>query len=249
MRLFRIRGEDQDWLANLPETSMGLQVTAGSEASYDELVLAIGGQVAVYYRELLRHDGEVSAIEILSETWLSRDDHALETTREEQFADWLERLKPFEMPLQNSRIVPSIEFKLFPIGPFPQPPPPSQWTYGHLPFVGLTGADEVYYRWEPWPTSKRIHQITGKVVPGTFTAPMSELPFMPTGFSAVARLALPGLLPACFRWELQPPARTPTRCGAGVPMYGQSGGGVEVAFNDGFNNIGPIANPVVLPPL
>ena len=35
--------------------------------------------------------------------------------------------------------------------------------------------------------------------------------------------------------------------GASVPLYGQSGGGVEVMFPKGTKNRGPIANPVVLP--
>ncbi len=34
----------------------------------------------------------------------------------------------------------------------------------------------------------------------------------------------------------------PLRCGASFPLYGQSGGGVEVEFSKGFKNLGPIAN-------
>ncbi len=83
----------------------------------------------------------------------------------------------------------------------------------------------------------------------TYAAPASEAPFAPTGFAAVARFALPNLMPACFRWELQPVAGTHLECGASVPLYGQSGGGVEVKFTSLTNNRCSIADPIVLPAL
>jgi hypothetical protein len=65
----------------------------------------------------------------------------------------------------------------------------------------------------------------------------------------VARFALPNFLPACFRWELQPVAGTTLECGASVPLFGQSGGGVEVKFVSQTDNRCPIADPIVLPAL
>jgi hypothetical protein len=56
-------------------------------------------------------------------------------------------------------------------------------------------------------------------------------------------------MPACYRYELQPDANTDIECGASVPLYGQSGGGVEVKFVKQTNNRCAIANPVVLPAL
>jgi hypothetical protein len=249
MRLYRIREEHEEWLANKPETSMGLHVLAGERYDSYDWIIILGGQVAIFARELLPRHGKFEPIDYLEEPWLRQDSRGLETDRSHLFEEWFRTLRMLDHSLENDRIISSMEFKLFPIGPFPNPPQPGQWTYGHLPFIGLTGTSDVYYRWEPWPSSKRINQATGMVAPGTFTAPLSEIPFMPTGFSAVARLALPGLLPACFRWELKPPPNTSTRCGASVPLYGQSGGGVEVAFQGGFHNVGPIANPVILPVL
>lgn len=143
-----------------------------------------------------------------------------------------------------------------PPSPPPPPPPPSPpaappHVYGHLPFHTATGPEDVYYRYESFPTSRRINQGGGTIAPGTYAAPASELFFMPTGLSAVARQALPSLMPASWRWELQPVAGTPIRYGASVPLYGQSGGGVEVRFekHPHTQNRGPIANPVVLPDL
>jgi hypothetical protein len=52
-----------------------------------------------------------------------------------------------------------------------------------------------------------------------------------------------------FRWELQPNRGTSILCGAVVPMYTQAGGGVEVCFDTGATNIGPIADQLIIPPL
>jgi len=65
----------------------------------------------------------------------------------------------------------------------------------------------------------------------------------------VARFALPSLMPACYRYELQPVTGTVIECGAAVPLYGQSGGGVEVKFTSLTKNRCPIADPIVLPAL
>jgi hypothetical protein len=73
------------------------------------------------------------------------------------------------------------------------------------------------------------------------------MPFTPTGLSAVGRFALPLLFPACWRYELTLPLGTRLFYGASVPLYGQSGGTVEVMFPDLFTNVGPIPPPTVLP--
>ncbi len=119
----------------------------------------------------------------------------------------------------------------------------------HLPFSTQTEDREVFYRWEAFPSSRRIHQSSNSVDPWTFASPQSEVAFAPTGFAAVARAALPSFFPAVFRWELQPQPGTSILCGAVVPMFGQAGGGVEVCFDQGANNVGPIANQVIIQPL
>ena len=135
----------------------------------------------------------------------------------------------------------------------PLPPPPSRppSIYGHLPFATTTFPETVIYRWEAFPTSRKINRSVNPptIAKDTYAAPASETPFAPTGFAAVARFALPNLMPACFRWELQPVAGTHLECGASVPLYGQSGGGVEVKFTSLTNNRCPIADPIVLPAL
>ena len=90
---------------------------------------------------------------------------------------------------------------------------------------------------------------TDEVLAGTFGFPASELNFVPTGFAAVGRYALPDLPPACRRYEITPPTGYTLQCGASVPLYGQAGGGVEVMFPKKFKNAVTIQLPTVLPPL
>jgi hypothetical protein len=132
------------------------------------------------------------------------------------------------------------------------PPPPSlpQNFYGHLPFKTTTLEHEHFYRFEPWPNSRKITVgDPGTIAAETYASPSAELRFLNTGFAAVARNALPSFFPAVFRYELQPPPFTDIHCGAIIPNFGQSGGGVEVYFPAQVRNQGPIANPVVIPPL
>jgi hypothetical protein len=54
-------------------------------------------------------------------------------------------------------------------------------------------------------------------------------------------------MPACYRYELQPVAGTRIERGAAVPLYGHSGGGVEVKFTNLTKNRCAITDPIVLP--
>jgi hypothetical protein len=141
-------------------------------------------------------------------------------------------------------------FILNPPGYLPPTPARPAHIYGHLPFDGTTQANDVFYRCEHWLTSRRVLLSTGNVLAGTYGFPKSELPFVPTGFAAVARYALPNLPPACRQYEIRPPAGYTLKCGAAVPLYGQAGGGVEVMFPKNFvNSVVPIPPPTVLQPL
>ena len=81
----------------------------------------------------------------------------------------------------------------------------------------------------------------------TFASPKLDASFINSGLGAVARYALPSLLPACWRYQLTPASGTTVYYGACVPQFGQSGGGVEVMFPTVFPNHGPIPKPTVLP--
>jgi hypothetical protein len=130
-------------------------------------------------------------------------------------------------------------------------PPGTPSIHGHLPFQTVGTGLDIYYRFEAWPTSRRVNQRAKTILNGTFASPSSELQFLPTGFAAVARNALPSFFPAVFRYELAPNVGTTVLCGAVVPMFGMSGGGVEAILNrlPHTKNRGPIANPAIINPL
>jgi hypothetical protein len=140
-------------------------------------------------------------------------------------------------------------FILHSYGYLPPAPPRPAYVYGHLPFSGVTQPGDVFYRCEHWANSRRVLRGTDEVLANTYGFPASESNFVPTGFAAVGRYALPDLPPACRRYEITPPTGYTVQCGACVPLYGQAGGGVEVMFPKRFKNAVTIPPPIVLPPL
>jgi hypothetical protein len=94
----------------------------------------------------------------------------------------------------------------------------------------------VFYRYSAFTPDRRVDPITGSFLAGTYAAPESEVPFVPTGFLAVGRFALPNILPASHRYEIEAPARTAVDFGTVAPAYGQAGGGVESYFANAVTN-------------
>jgi hypothetical protein len=255
-RIFRLKTEQQEKFAAFPEVFQGVQVGFLTHAAWTRQVcLVIGGLVVVVFQDGLQDE----LAKFFAVTWRSTIPPA--NTIVERYEDWLKSLnEPNEIdPVDAVR-----DFVAFAVSTNSPPPPPNRSSlvpvppgfpgsgtavYGHLPFKSNTEDREVFFRWEAWPTSRRILTARNEVVADTFASPHSEVPFIPTGFAAVGRTALPSLFPAVFRYEIKPPPTTPILCGAVVPMFGQSGGGVEVCFTSQFTNQGPIADPIVLAPL
>jgi len=238
----------------------------------EEYCLVVDCQVAVYFDELLQSELD----RFYGATWGGEPPHLDEEDTEaivRRYLNWMDRLPP----LREAEVVEAMTrqemFDMFTAFSRNPPPPPNRPglvrgprhprggppnVRGHLPFKTRTKAREVFYKYEAWPISQRL--VSGSpctIAPGTYASPSTETLFMPTGFSAVARNALPSFFPACFRHEIQPKTGSEIRCGAIVPMYGQAGGGVEVMFLGDTRrtppgpaeNRGPFANPVIIPPL
>jgi hypothetical protein len=255
-RIYRLKPKQQEAFAAFPEVYQGVQVGRITHGSWTDVVcLVIGGLVAV----VVQDDLLIELKAFLSATW--RPPQPTLTSIVQRYEDWLQMLhEPDKLePIDSSRdfVAFAVSTNIPPpppnrtsVTPAPPGPPPGGGTavYGHLPFRSITEDREVFFRWEPWPTSRRVLTATNIIVPDTFASPHSEVPFVPTGFAAVARASLPSLFPAVFRYELKPPIATAILCGAVVPMFGQSGGGVEVCFTNQFANQGPIAQPIVIPP-
>ena len=109
-------------------------------------------------------------------------------------------------------------------------------------------ANRIFYRYSAFNPDKRVDPKTGSFLAGTYAAPGSEVPFLPTGFVAVGRFALPNVLPASYRYEIDAPVETSVDFGTVAPAFGQAGGGVEAYFANAVTNaIVPPAPTATLP--
>lgn len=241
MSVSRLSDEDIAIFAALPEVDMDIQI-GKIDVRY---VLIVSGRIVVEYNDELT--GSLAAYDDVTSPRLRESDRDRARRLEHWWSSLPMATKVDPTSVEEAQIALGF-IHLGPHSPLPSPPWHPPHVYGHLPFSGICSGSDVFYRFEHYPTSKRIDLKTGNVfLGGTYGAPPSELAFVVTGLGAVARYALPSLFPACWQYELQPPAGTRIKYGASVPLYGQSGGGVEVFFPNPFKNVKPIAPPVVLP--
>ncbi len=91
-----------------------------------------------------------------------------------------------------------------------------------------------YYRFSPYYKDKRISP-DGSFIPGTYATTYNDMHFVPSGFAAVGRYALPNPASAQFVFPILTYDR-PTLMGTATPNFGQAGGGVEVLFQTGAKN-------------
>lgn len=241
MSFFRLTDDQSREMANQPEVAMDIQVVRLPPIGQHAII--IGARLAITEDEYSREDpSEISEI-------MGRERIPTPEGYGRRLVAWTNRLDP--CPAISIVSLPAAHLKLIHLGPlgthFGMPARPS-FIYGHLPFHGLCGGSDVFYRYEAYPTSLRIDQALNKTTKrDTYAAPLSERDFTLTGLSAVGRFALPSLAPHSTRWELTPVANTPVHYGASVPLYGQSGGAVEVMFPKPFDNAVAIPNPTQLP--
>jgi hypothetical protein len=240
MGITKLTTEDSSRMDSQPELAMNIQI-ARSDGGY---VVVVAGRIAIEYDEAV-----ISELARLNEL-MRPSEHGLESYAQ-NLERWTNGLKssPRLTPTPISDALAVLGFiHLGPRFPFPPPPIRPPVVYGHLPFQGIASGADVYYRYEPYPTSRRINPANNRVmVPDTYASPQLDAVYVNSGLGAVARYALPQLLPARWRYELRPPSGTPVYYGASVPLYGQSGGGVEVSFPIPFTNSGPIPPPHILP--
>jgi hypothetical protein len=91
-----------------------------------------------------------------------------------------------------------------------------------------------YYRFSAFYKDKRIAD-DGSFLPDTYATTYNDLHFVPSGFAAVGRYALPNPASAQYVFPILTFDR-PTLMGTATPSFGQSGGGVEVLFQKGAQN-------------
>lgn len=272
MGLFRLEEFQCIEFASKPEILSGVQVGYIHNDNYWGFCLVVGGAVAAVFDKTLPSELRT----FWDKTWniirsnkfpapiKGRFRPSAFPPREDfivaLYKDWMLKLPKVGSLIHVPATSAQISLSMLSTGtPVPPPPPTRPSTlptlhpatstvYGHLPFATVTQATETFYRFESWPTSRRIDTKTNSYLPDTYANPESELPFLPTGFAAVARNALPSLFPAVFKWTLKP-APVTVACGAIVPQFGQSGGGVEICFTSGGNDRSIIRRPQIVEPL
>lgn len=109
-------------------------------------------------------------------------------------------------------------------------------------------ADRRFHRYSAFSPDRRVDPMTGDFVAGTYATPESETPFVPTGFAAVGRFALPNTLAASNHYTVLAPNGTSVSFGTVAPAFGQAGGGVEAYFvNRVANKYRPPVAPSLIP--
>ncbi len=112
-------------------------------------------------------------------------------------------------------------------------------------YVNSSSAPRSYYRYCSYYRDRRIHSPTGNFLPGTFATTFNDIHFVPSGFAAVGRYALPNPASARFLFQIVTFDR-PNLIGTATPNFGQAGGGVEVLFEHGAVNKPSASFPIAV---
>jgi len=241
MAVYKLDGDQTKSISEEPEVAMDIQIVQVEE----QVAIVIGCRLAITLDEHL--EANFSRMrEVMELTGIPSGE-----TYGQRLVAWTQSLDdcpPITVVPKHQALTALALIHLGPRGVMLGMPARPSYIYGHLPHHGTCDGSDVFYRYEAYPTSIRIDRKANKITKrDTYAAPASEAPFTPTGLSAVGRFALPSLAPHCTRWELTPKNGTPVHYGASVPLYGQSGGGVEIMLPKPFDNAVPIPNPTILP--
>jgi hypothetical protein len=157
MTIAKLRSEDREKMDAEPEVAMNIQIVKRGQ----EYAVVVAGRIAITYDEA-----------IISE--LNRLNEILQSPPEAPTANYGERLENWTENLQTSRPVTPVPvdeaftvlgmIHLGPRSPLPRTPWRPSYVYGHLPFHGLASGNDIFYRYEAYPTSRRIDRTTHKVV-------------------------------------------------------------------------------------
>jgi len=99
--------------------------------------------------------------------------------------------------------------------------------------VFLPNRPHSYYRFSAFYKDKRVDGKGFK--PGTYATTYNDLHFVPSGFAAVGRYALPNPASAKYVFQIITFDK-PDLMATATPNYSQAGGGVEVYFKSGAKN-------------
>jgi hypothetical protein len=213
MPIYHATSSAESRLVETSESGMGFQILRYR----GELIVALNATVLVPLRDLI--EARANADELVA--LLARSETDLESDASEPFDlhdDFTLAFSQLELQLN------SIETGL------------------NIPKIAAAPPENVispkraysYYRFSAAHRDKRI-MPNGDFVPGTYATTYADFHFVPSGFAAVGRYALPNPASARFVFQIVTLDR-PTLMGTATPNFGQAGGGVEVLFANGAKN-------------
>lgn len=212
MAIFRATEMGEQRLIALPESGMGFQVVRYR----GNVFVALNATILVPLAEL--REGRATADEIAALLAEGRAQLDVVTERIELADDvWLafSQLDPEYRDPQTGLNSPEIVAA-----------PPESVISPKRPYS--------YYRFSVAPRDKRV-AFNGDFLPGTYATTFADFHFVPSGFAAVGRYALPSPASARFVFQIVTFDR-PSKMGTATPNFGQAGGGVEVLFANGAKN-------------
>lgn len=199
-------------LVALPETGMGFQWVRSTGAHRDRRLLVFNGEIAFDLTDLYLEAGDDPA------TALSNGQMVVRAWREAS-TSVMASPQPSGFVLLENRIALSAVGS----GSGPAAQPISR--PGSLIKSTTLTTPRVFHRYSAYHPDRRVDPVTGDFLPRTYAVPELEVAFIPTGFAAVGRLALPGNLPASNHYVIEAQVGTPVRFGTVAPASGQAGGG------------------------
>jgi len=218
MPISKLSKDDQKRLAKEPETGMGFQVVFGSVGGKEGRFVVLASLLVLPAREAAELE---EAFEELSEHGAGEIEEA-----PAQRAQVSGSLSVIEARLPDPRVV-AARSQLAPQQATPPLVPKTA-----LVVTRRSAVPEAFFRCSPRKKDPRVDPKTGDFARGTYAAPWSEIPLVPSGFAAVGRYALPNPFAARRIYPIVTDT-TPQLVGAAAPAFGQAGGGVEVLFPKG----------------
>jgi hypothetical protein len=214
-------------LVNLPETGMGFQLVSALWRGESAVLIVLNAELAF----------DLSQVELLAGT-----DPAVILTNGIRVLDAMRQGGPTIVGRPEPHSFNLLESRVGGPGMIPMATATTARTSSPIAQPSslvknvMLSANRIFHRYSAFNPDNRVDPVTGNFAPGTYTVPESEVPFIPTGFAAVGRLALPNLLPASHHYVLEAPSGTPVSFGTVAPAFGQAGGGVEALLPNGATN-------------
>jgi hypothetical protein len=227
--LISLSDESRRQLLALPETGPGFQLVSAIDHGQRRPFLVLNADHALPMVDLPNYSGLAAAA--LMGRWIN---DALDSAMRLVMAP---QLRDFE--LLATRVEDQASLNAPPISLAASLSPPSSL----VKTTRITGTRR-FHRFSPFNPDRRVHPVTGDFAPGTYACPESEVPFVPTGFAAVGRFALPSSQPASYHYVIEAGAGTHVLFGTVAPAFGQAGGGVEALLPAGAVNV---ASPPIRP--